>query len=265
MEGILTIESPKSQVVKITISRPSSLNSLNSKVFKELDQLLTTLLKQEEDPKHRVKVLIITGAGEKSFVAGADVKEFLEFDEKAIEDYLSLAHRVMLKLSKFPAPTIAAVNGYCLGGGLELALCCDFILATKDSSFGFPEVNLGLIPGFGGTQRALRRLNLSMLKELIYFGKKINSSDAEKIGLIDQVYEKGALNESVLNFIIPLLELPDLAIREAKLAVFTQYENLEREGLSQEQESFKKVFLSKDGIEGRTAFSENRKPFFKGE
>ena len=265
MEGTLLIESIRPHIVKITINRPSALNALNTMVLKELDQLLTTLKNQANDPKHRVRVLVLSGSGEKAFVAGADIKEFLDLDDDGLESYIALGQRVMSKLSSFPAPTIAEVGGYCLGGGLEIALACDFIIANETAKFGFPEVTIGLIPGFGGTQRALRRISSANLKNLVFHGKSITSSDALKIGLIDQVFPNAEFDRSVNQYLDSYLELPELALRAAKVAINNQFETQELSGLQKEVELFKEIFFSKDAIEGRVAFGENRKPTFRGE
>lgn len=172
----------------LTVNRPKALNALNLEVLTELKQFLET-----EIQKNTLKVLIFTGAGEKAFIAGADIKEMQSLDASGIETFISLGQQVTLLLENAPFITIAAVNGFALGGGLEMALACDFIYASEKAKLGLPEVTLGIIPGFGGTQRLARAVGTRRAKEMIATGKHIEAEEAKEMGLVNHVYKAEAL------------------------------------------------------------------------
>src|SRR6056297_566686 len=169
-------------IATITINRPKSLNALNTEVFGELTPLLEDISKNEG-----IRVLIITGAGEKAFVAGADISELAELNALQGKYFVKTGHACMSKLQDLPIPVIAAVNGFALGGGLELALSCDFIYASEKAKFGLPEINLGIMPGFGGTQRLARIVGKNIAKEMIFTGKTISAEEGHEIGFVNKV------------------------------------------------------------------------------
>ncbi|HMO18540.1 MAG TPA: enoyl-CoA hydratase-related protein [Oligoflexia bacterium] len=264
--GLITIEKSADKIVRLTISRPSALNALNTSILQELDSCLNTLAAEAEgvfDAKEiPVRVLIIQGAGEKAFVAGADVKEFAELNPDSLTTFVELGQRVAMRLSSFPSPTIANVKGYCLGGGFELALSCDFILSDQGSIFGFPEVGLGLIPGFGGTQRILKKVNPSVAKKLIFTGDQITAEEALKLGIVNQVFSSDKLITGVNDFAEKLAKKPPLSLQAAKRSIESAHLAADGYGLKVEEKEFKRLFYTKDAVEGRTAFIENRKPVF---
>ena len=175
----------------ITINRPKALNALNSQVLTELDKILN------EIDTNKISVVILTGAGEKSFVAGADILEMSSLSKKEAEEFSKKGNDVFRKIETFPIPIIAAVNGFALGGGCEISMSCDIRICSDNAIFGQPEVGLGIIPGFGGTQRLARIVGIGMAKQMIYTGQNIKAEEALRIGLVNAVYPQvELLNEA---------------------------------------------------------------------
>ena len=180
------------QISIITINRPKALNALNSKVLEELDQTLESI------DTNKIRTVIITGSGEKSFVAGADIAEMSTLTKKEGETFSKKGNDVFRKIETFEIPVIAAVNGFALGGGCELAMSCDIRICSDNAIFGQPEVGLGITPGFGGTQRLARLIGIGMAKQMIYTGQNIKAEEAKRIGLVNEVYSKEELlNEAI--------------------------------------------------------------------
>ena len=203
------------QVGIITINRPKALNALNSKVLEEIDETL------DKVDMETTRVLILTGAGEKSFVAGADIGEMVNFNASEGEAFGKKGNDIFRKIETFPIPVIAAVNGYALGGGCEIAMSCDIRLCSENAVFGQPEVGLGITPGFGGTQRLPRIVGLGKAKEMIYTGKNIKADEAYRIGLVNEVYPAEELMENALKMANRIAKNAPIAVRASKRPLMT--------------------------------------------
>jgi enoyl-CoA hydratase len=244
----------------LTLNRESALNALNADVFVEMRVLLEMVCKKN------LKGLIFTGAGEKAFIAGADIKAMQNLTTQEAEDFAYLGQQVTFMLEEIRFPVIAAVNGFALGGGCEMALACDFILSTKSAVFGLPEVSLGLIPGFGGTQRLAKVIGRNRAKELIYTGRMVKSDEACEIGLVLEVFEdKSSLMEAAKSLITKIGKNSPHAIGVAKYVINRGADISLEDGLKIERNHFGEIFGSADMKEGTTAFIEKRKADFTGE
>lgn len=244
---------------RITINRPEVMNALNLEVRKEIINALSIVEKDD-----RVRAVVITGAGEKAFSAGADVKMFETMTPFLAKEYLKTSKRASSKIENFPKPVIAAVNGYTIGGGLELAMSCDIIIASDNSRFGQGEINVGIIPGVGGTQRLPRLVGLKRAKEMIFTGDLIDSKTALEIGLVNHVVPQSELNNSVEALVSKIASKSPLIISLAKEALNRSVAGL-KEGLDYESVLFALCFASNDQKEGAKAFLEKRKPAFNGD
>lgn len=243
----------------LTVNRPESLNALN------VDVLQSILLKIDEIRRNpEIRSVAITGAGEKAFVAGADIATMSQLGPRPIADYIELGQRVMREIELLPIPVIAAVNGFALGGGLELALSCDFIIAAETAKLGQPEVNLGIIPGFGGTQRLLTRCGVGNTRKLVYTGDLISADDALKIGLVDEVVSTAALKERIGIISQKIASKAPLAVSGAKEVIRKNIETQLLPGLRYEVEKFLELFQTKDREEGMGAFLQKRAALFEG-
>jgi enoyl-CoA hydratase len=211
-----------------------------------------------------VRVLILTGAGEKSFVAGADITELATFSALEAKVFSGAGHAVIAKLQELPIPVMAAVNGFALGGGCEIALACDFIYAAENARFGLPEITLGLIPGFGGTQRLPRLIGANMAKELIFTGQMLTAGEAAQLGLVNKVIAGGALMEEVLKTARGIAAKGRVSLRAAKQAVNHGLNVDLATGCYIETDAFALALASPDAKEGTSAFLEKRKAVFKG-
>lgn len=246
-------------IATITINRPDKLNALNGALLDELEALIDTIKND-----HSVKVVIITGAGEKSFVAGADISELAKLSVTEAKTFALKGQRIFSKIEDLGKPVIAAVNGFALGGGCELALACHMRFASTNAFFGQPEVNLGTIPGYGGTQRLTRLVNTGRALELILGGDRISAQEALAIGLANKVFEKEELLFRTVEFAKKIAGKPTMALGYALEAVLAADDlNLDA-GLDFEASLFALCAGTGDFKEGTSAFLEKRKPEFKG-
>lgn len=244
----------------LTINRPKALNALNSQVLKEL---LGFCQEMAHEPK--LRCLILKGAGDKAFVAGADIKEMNGMSEEEALSFARLGQSAFNALEALPMPVIAAVNGFALGGGLELALASDLILASETASFGLPEVTLGLLPAFGGTQRLARAVGLYKARELIYSGERYSATACVQMGLVNKVVPQGDLLAEAKKLASLIGQRGPLAVSAAKKAMNEGFDQLLSDGLKGEAALFGKLFLTQDQKEGVRAFVEKRPPNFTGQ
>ncbi len=243
------------KITKLTINRPQSLNALNAQTIAELSSAL-----DEVENDDSCRVVIITGSGEKSFVAGADIKEFSDFgSEKAEELARNGQHTLFNKIENLSKPVIAAVNGFALGGGLELAMSCHIRYASENAKLGLPEVTLGLIPGYGGTQRLPQLVGKGLANELIFSAKMISAQRAKEIGLVNDVFPQEELMTQAVELANTIARNSPQALQKAIKAV-NHYNT--SDGFAIEIESFGELFDMKDKQEGVAAFLEKRKPNF---
>ena len=245
-------------IATLTINREKVLNALNTATLMELSEAFYEL---DEDPD--VNVIILTGAG-KAFVAGADITEMQPLDAIEGRKFGMLGQSVFTQVENLSKPVIAAVNGFALGGGTELALACDIIYASEKAKFGQPEVGLGVTPGFGGTQRLPRRVGMAMAKEIIYTGRIINAEDALRIGLANKMVPPDVLMEEVMNLAKEIASKGQVSVRLAKAAINRGMDVDINSALSLEADAFGLCFSTHDQKEGMTAFVEKRRPEFKG-
>jgi enoyl-CoA hydratase len=248
----------KDGIVWVQFNRPEKLNALNPDVLRDLEKAVATC---EEDDSIR---LVVLHGNEKAFVAGADIENMAKGDIKFAYELTDLTMRVQERLADLPKPTIAAISGYALGGGCEIALCCDFRIAAENAILGLPEITLGIIPGAGGTQRLPRLVGIGLATELVFTGEMIKADKAERIGLVSKVVPLDQLETKAQELALKLMERPALALRAAKTALRKGLNVSLREGLQIEQDLFCMLFGTGDQKEGMEAFIEKRKPIFKG-
>jgi enoyl-CoA hydratase len=253
------LSSQTGKVRTLTINRPESLNALNPDVLQSLSNEFAAVARDCS-----VRAVVITGAGPKAFVAGADIRSMADLGPRAIADYVELGQRTMRLIESCEVPVIAAVNGFALGGGMELALACDVIVCAESAKLGQPEVNLGIIPGFGGTQRLIQRCGIGQARRLCYTGELISADEARIIGLVEKVIPDATLMEQALGMAELITQKAPLAVRGAKRVVNAAQENVLLSGLRIEVEEFLRLFGSADREEGMTAFVEKRKATFTG-
>ncbi len=246
-------------IALVTIDNPATLNALNTPTLTQLDQIFDQLSANPE-----VKGVIITGGGEKSFVAGADISEFLPLKGKEAMTFMARGQRVFDKVEAFDRPVIAAVNGFALGGGNELAMSCDIRIAAENAVFGQPEVTLALIPGYGGTQRLPRLIGPGKAKEIIYADERINAQEALRVGLVERVVPRGQAVEEARKLMKKILTKGPVAIKMAKKAISQGLGMSLRQGLDLEVACQGACFDTEDKNEGAKAFLEKRPPKFQG-
>ena len=257
--ALILFDKPETGVGVLTLNRPEKLNALSTALLGELSAALDAA---EADPD--VRVLILTGAGDKAFAAGADIAEYQGRREKAFMDFQFGGRRVNDRLEAFPKPTIAAVNGFALGGGFEIVLCCDVIVASTSARLGLPEGLLGLSPGGGGTQRLIRSLGRHVAADLLLTAGRLKGERAFELGLAAALCEPEALMETALGKARAMLKVAPLALAEMKRLVRIGADAALPTALALEQEVLFRLYCSADGQEGIDAFLEKRAPQFKG-
>ncbi|HCI70882.1 MAG TPA: enoyl-CoA hydratase [Balneola sp.] len=251
----ILLDVDESGVCVLTVNRPEKMNALNNRVFEELDAALDHI-KESDD----IKGLIVTGAGDKAFVAGADIKELNTLQDSEAKKISLRGQRVFQKLEDLTIPAIAAVNGYALGGGCELAMACHIRIASKKALLGLPEVSLGLIPGYGGTQRLPKLVGEAKALELTLSGRFVKADEAKEIGLVNQIAEESVLDAAKI-MMNSMMKQGPLALKNAILAI---KESGNDSGYTSEANLFGELYNTDDFKEGTSAFLEKRKPTFTG-
>lgn len=256
----LEFNNPREQVATLTFDRPDALNALNSQVTTDLKAAILEL----ESKISEIRAVVVTGAGTKAFVAGADISEMVKLTPPEARSFLHELQQTFNKLEELPIPVIAKINGYALGGGLEVALACDIRIASENALIGLPEVSLGLIPAGGGTQRLTRLIGEGHSKYLIMTGARLNAQEAFRYGIVSKVVAQDKLDEEIEKLLIKVLGLAPVAIASAKIAIQASFSELLNSGLEIELDEAVRCFQTKDLREGMTAFLEKRKAEFTG-
>jgi enoyl-CoA hydratase len=246
-------------VVTVTINRPNVLNALNAEVYTELDELF-----QEIEGDQDARVVILTGSGERAFVSGTDIAEMQPQNAIEIRSLVDKIRKASDRIYTLSKPVIAAINGFALGGGCELAMCCDLRIASENAKFGQTEINLGIIPGGGGTQRLSRLIGMTKAKELIYIGDIIDANTALTLGLVNKVVPAGNLMAEAKELAQKLLSKSSVILSLAKKAINGGADMGLSSGLDLGGECFASCFATEDQKEGMAAFLQKRKPEFKG-
>lgn len=258
-EAALVLVDHDDHVTTLTLNRPAKLNALSEPLLERLEEAL-----QQTAERAETRCVLLTGAGEKAFVAGADIAAMKSMKREEAKAFSERGHRVMDRIEAFRCPVIAVVNGFALGGGLELALACDFIHASDKARLGQPEVSLGVIPGFGGTQRLARRVGIANARELIYTGATPKADEAWRLGLVNAVHASDALMAAAKDVATRIAEHGPLAVRAAKQVLAEGEGKSLADANALEVEAFAKCFDSADQKEGMEAFVGKRSPTFKG-
>jgi enoyl-CoA hydratase len=253
--------SREGDIVFVTINRPAKLNALNEEVLRDLER--AALMLGPGGDQSGARVVVITGAGGKAFVAGADIAAMIDMTVLQGRAFSELGHRVFDAIERLPMPVIAAVDGFALGGGMELAMACDVIYASDASRFGQPEVGLGVIPGFGGTQRLPRLVGPAKARELIFTGEIIRADEALRIGLVQAVFPKDDFMTAVMKRAGLVVAQAPLAVSQAKRAIDRGLDLPLERACELEQQAFGVLFATEDRREGMSAFVEKRKPVFE--
>ena len=246
-------------VATITLNRPEALNAFSKDVVSEILHVLEDVKNDEN-----VRVVVLTGAGEKAFSAGADIKSMAGMNALKARELSLMGEKLCVALENLEKPVVAALNGYALGGGLEVAMSCDLRIASENARVGQTEVNIGLIPGWGGTQRLTRLVGMTKAKELVFTGKMIDAKTAEQIGILNMVVPADKFRETVRQFALELSSKAPVAVKVAKVLMNKGSDIGLDSALALEREGFGVVASTEDLKEGVSAFTEKRKPIFKG-
>ena len=243
----------------LTLNRPQVRNALNFELLKELERAI-----DEAGCLEGLRVLIITGGGDRAFCAGADLKERLTMSESEVRSFLSDIRRLLIKIEELPLPVVAAINGFALGGGTELALACDLRVAVVDATLGLTETRFAIIPGAGGTQRLPRLIGTSLAKELIYTGRQLTAQEALAKGLVNRITARGKLMDDCLELAGEIAKAGPIAVAQAKFAINKGQDVELHTGLAIEASAYEACIPTEDRIEGLKAFKEKRPPIYKG-
>ncbi|MBN2568567.1 MAG: enoyl-CoA hydratase/isomerase family protein [Deltaproteobacteria bacterium] len=246
-------------IATITFDRPSAMNAMNSETMRELGDAVRTCRDDDE-----IRTIIVTGSGEKAFVAGADIGEMKDFRPGEMLKFVELGHATLRMIEVMPKPSIAAINGFALGGGTEIALACDVRFAAEHARFGQPEIMIGLIPGWGGTQRLPRIIGMGRAKELILGGEQIDAARAYEMGLVNRVLPAETLLPETVKFAARLAGMPSFGMKMAKHSLNYGYDISMDSAIRLEMECCAQCFSTDDQKEGMAAFLEKRKPEYRG-
>lgn len=258
MADVIKVEMSE-RLATITLNRPEALNALNAKMLSELTMAFEHLSMAAD-----VGAIILTGAGDKAFAAGADIKDMAGLNGMEMQRFSEKGRRLGDVMATCSKPVIAAINGYALGGGCELAMTCDIIVAGESARFGQPEVNIGIIPGGGGTQRLARVLGKQLAMEYVLTGRRFDAEMALRMGLVNRVVKKGRWLQEAIELARTVAERPPIATRLAKQAVIAAEETALSAGLEQERRLYELAMATEDRVEGMRAFLEKREPEFRG-
>jgi enoyl-CoA hydratase len=253
------VRSMSGGIATLRLDRPQALNALDADTLRALARAVRDLRREPS-----LRVVVVTGSGERAFCAGADVAAMAEMTPAEALAYSQLGHEVFARLEALEVPVVAALNGVALGGGLELALACDLIVAATEARVGLPEIKLGLIPGFGGTQRLALRVGLARARRLVYLGTMIEASEALHMGLVDRVVSRADLAGETEQLAASLAGQAPLALRQAKRVTAAVTRGLLAAGLETERQAFAATFASRDRDEGLRAFLAKRPPVWEG-
>jgi enoyl-CoA hydratase len=253
------LEERRGASVVLTFNRPDKLNALSTPLLRELERRLDAAASDAS-----VRVVILTGAGQKAFVVGADIGEYAELDDAAFDEYQRFSRRLFSRIDRFPRPVIGAINGYALGGGFEIALCCDVLLASPNARFGLPEGLLGLSPGGGGTQRLTRAVGPFVAADVLLSARRLSAEEALRLGLVSEVIEPDRLLDGALAKAKAMTTVAPLATAELLGLVEAARDAPLEEGLTLEQEALARLRRTADATEGIRAFVEKREPRFQG-
>lgn len=259
MEYANLLVSVSDRIATVTINRPKSLNALNPATMRELSAVFGDLAGRED-----AGVVLLTGSGEKAFVAGADISEMRDFTPMQALEFTLFGQGVLELIERLPQPVIGVINGFALGGGCELAMACDLLIAADTAKFGQPEVNLGIIPGYGGTQRLPRLVGRNIAKELVLTGEMITAQRACEIGLVNRVVPRAELMNAAREMAAKILSKGPFAVRTAKMAMNRGLDLDLSNACALEANAFAVSFSTADRVEGMTAFLEKRKAAFTG-
>ena len=259
MTSPLVLEERRGAAVVLTFNRPDKLNALSTPLLHELERRL-----DQAEGDRAVRVVILTGAGDKAFVAGADIGEYAELDDAAFDDYQRFSRRLFSRIDRFDKPVIGAINGYALGGGFEIALCCDVLLASPNARFGLPEGLIGLSPGGGGTQRLTRAVGPFVAADILLSARRLPADELLRLGLVSEVVELADLVPRAVEKADAMTKVAPLATAELLRLVEVAGDAPLEEGLTLEQEALARLRRTPDATEGIRAFIEKREPRFGG-
>lgn len=246
-------------VAVLTLNRPAAMNALSPDMLDDLEVCLDLIERRNE-----VRAVVLTGAGERAFTSGADIRHMREASPLEARAYARRGHDVTGRIESLAKPVIAAVNGYALGGGCELCLACDIRLAAENARFGLPEVNLGILPGWGGTQRLARATSSGFAKELIFTGRQVDAQEAHTVGLVNHVYPAGDLMDRAMELATEIAAKPPWALAAAKEVINLALDGDLKGHLARELDAFALAFTTEDQREGMAAFFEKRPAVFQG-